>query len=124
MPNFISFPSKPLEKEWEVKGFRRGCDPWFRCSSRSLIFLIASTPRRVGLKPGIRGRLVLLWFSASSRKRPSGAGVSTFIVSPLSLQNFICYMLVNIRNVIVNICNLFSPCCFSYKIYPPNLFIS
>ena len=57
-----------------------------QCSSHSLIFLIASTPHRVSLKSGIRGRLVLLWFSASSRKRPSGAGVSTFVVFPCLLK--------------------------------------
>ena len=53
-----------------------------RCSSRSLIFNIASTSRRVALKPDTRGRLVLLWFSASSMERPCGASASTFVVSP------------------------------------------
>ena len=54
-----------------------------RCSSLSLIFLIASTPHRVALKLDIRGRLV--WFFASSRKRPSGA-VCPHSSSPLVLQ--------------------------------------
>ena len=55
-----------------------------RRSSRSLIFLIISTPRQGTLKPNIRGRLVVLCISASSRETPSGVGVSTFIVSPCS----------------------------------------
>ena len=95
-----------------------------RCSSRSLIFLIASTPRRVALKPDIRGRLVLLWFSASSRKRPSGAGVSTFVVSPCPWKTSFVTCWWILETLLSTFCSLFSLCCFSSRIYLPNFFIS
>ena len=67
------------------------------CNSRSLIFLIASTPR-VTLRPDIRGHLVVLWFPTSTRGRSSCAHSS----SPPVPENFH-WMLVNIRKFMVNI---------------------
>ena len=43
---------------------------------------------------------------------------------PLSLKNFIGYMLGNVRKVLLIFCSLFSLHCFSSKIYLPYFFIS
>ena len=84
----------------------------------------ASTPHRVALKPDIGGRLVVLWFSALAMERPSGASVSTFIVSPCAWKFSLVTCWWILERLLLTFCSLFSLCCFSSKIYLPNFFIS